>query len=79
VAAPAELAVEALIAELAEPLPEAAAAEAAVEAAVATAEPLRRVGGLLAAPAAGTEGRVQLRVLLDGSALEVFTGSGEVG
>ena len=78
VAAPAELAVEAQLAELAEPLPEAAAAEASVAAAAATAEPMRRVGGPLAAPAADAEGRVQLRVLLDGSALEVFTGSGEV-
>ncbi|KAL4419945.1 hypothetical protein ABPG75_007043 [Micractinium tetrahymenae] len=83
VAPAAELAVEAQIAELAEPLPEAAGVEAAVAAeaaaaAVAPRQHLRLVGGPLAAPAADNSGRVRLRVLVDGSALEVFTGSGEV-
>lgn len=83
VAAATGFAVEAQLAQLAEPLAEATAVEAAVaaEAAAANAAPRqhrRLVGGTLTAPAADAEGRVRLRVLLDGSALEVYTGSGEV-
>lgn len=79
VSAPAEQAVEAQLAALAEPLPEAAAVEEAVAAeAAAAAAPARRLGGPLAAPAADQQGCVRLRVLIDGSAVEVFTGSGEV-
>lgn len=67
------------MAALAEPLPEAAAVEEAVAAeAAAAAAATRRLGGPLAAPAVDEDGRVQLRVLIDGSAVEVFTGSGEV-
>lgn len=84
VAVAAELAAGAQLAELAEPLPAAAGVGAAlaVEAAAADAAPrehLRLVGGPLSAPAADEAGRVRLRVLIDGSALEVFIGSGEVG
>ncbi|PRW33560.1 Arabinanase levansucrase invertase [Chlorella sorokiniana] len=79
VAAAAEQAVEAQLAALAEPLPEAAAVEEAVAAeAAAAATQTRRLGGPLAAPAVDEKGRVRLRVILDGSAVEVFTGSGEV-
>lgn len=79
VAAAAAQAVEAQLAALAEPLPEAAAVEEAVAAeAAAAAASARRLGGPLAAPAADEAGRVQLRVFIDGSAVEVFTGSGEV-
>jgi hypothetical protein len=78
VAAAAEQAVEAQLAALAEPLPEAAAVEEAVAAeAAAAATQTRRLGGPLAAPAVDEKGRVRLRVILDGSAV-VFTGSGEV-
>lgn len=76
VAEAAEAAVDAQLAALAEPLAEAAAVEAAAAEAAAPAPP-RRLGGPLAAPAADEQGRVRLRVLLDGSAVEVFTGSGE--
>lgn len=84
VAVVTELATGARLASLAEPLPGAAAvaAAAAAEVAAAGAAPgqhSRLVGGPLAAPAADEGGRVRLRVLVDGSALEVFTGSGEVG
>jgi hypothetical protein len=81
VAAAPGVAPELTLAELAEPLPEAAGAEAAVahEAASSRSAPARQLGGPLAAPAADARGRVRLRVLLDGSALEAFTGSGEVG
>ena len=82
VAVPAEVVPELHLAELAEPLPEAAAVEAAVaeEAAAAAAGTFRRLGGPLAAPATDGSGRAQLRLraVLDGSALEVFAG-GEVG
>lgn len=78
--AAAEQAIEAQLAALAEPLPAAAAVEEAVaaEAEAAAAAPTRRLGGPLAAPAVDEQGRVRLRVLIDGSAVEVFTGSGEV-
>ena len=79
VQADAAAAVDVQLAALAEPLPQAPAVqEAAGEAASPRAAPARRLGGPLAAPAADAEGRVRLRVLLDGSALEAFTGSGEV-
>ena len=79
VSAAAEQAAEAQLAALAEPLPEAAAVEGAVAAgAAAAAAPARRLGGPLAAPAADEEGRVRLRLLIDGSVVEVFSGTGEV-
>lgn len=79
VQADAGAAVDVQLAALAEPLPQAPAVEeAAAEAAAPGTAPGRRIGGRLAAAAADEDGRVRLRVLLDGSALEVFTSSGEV-
>ncbi|KAI3425312.1 hypothetical protein D9Q98_009077 [Chlorella vulgaris] len=78
VAVAAEAGPELVLAELADPLPEAAAVGvAAVEEAAAPAA-ARRLGGPLAAPAADSSGQVQLRIVLDGSAVEVYTGTGEV-